>query len=111
MAQVQKVVTVGTLCSIFIILVSIFFKRPDNELHTRLTSVVQGLIEVEGQSELCKPKVAVGYGACRDLLIHATEFLEYDDTVGNPQHYGDINTIDEFKQMFSYYFRHGAASE
>lgn len=111
MAQVQKVVTVGTLCSIFILLVSIFFQTPDDELHARLTSVVQGLIEVERQSEIYRPKVAVGYGACRDLLVHATEFLEYDDVAGNPEHYDDINSIDEFKQMFSYYFRHGAASE
>lgn len=111
MAQVQKVLTVGTLCSIFIILVSIFFKRPDDELHARLTSVVQGLIEVEGQYEIYKPKVAVGYGACHDLLVNAVEFLEYDDTTGNPEHYDDINSVNEFKQMFSYYFRHGAASE
>lgn len=111
MAQVQKVVTVGTLCSIFILLVSIFYQGPDDELHARLINVVQGLIEVEGQSELYKPKVAVGYGACRDLFVHATEFVEYDDIAGNPEHYDYINSIDEFKQTFSYYFRHGAASE
>lgn len=107
----QKVLTVGTLFSALLVLLSIYLNdSPDDELTTRLRNVLQGLIEVENQFESETPKVAVGYGACNDLFVNGLEFLEYDGSI-TPEHYDDINSVEELKKMFVYFFRHGAAAE
>jgi len=61
------------------------------------------------------PKVAIGYGACTDLQINATEFLEryYSRripaaTTGSRE---IVNNEDELLQSFAYYFQNGAAAE
>lgn len=109
----QKVLTVGTLFSAILVLLSIYLglnNSPDDELTTRLRNVLQGLIEVENQFKSETPKVAVGYGACNDLYIDGSEFLEYDVSI-TPEYYDDINSVEELKRMFVYFFRHGAAAE
>lgn len=110
MAPVTQVVTVGTVCSICIIVISIYIRQPEDDLQRRLTDVLQGLIAVEKQHVTHTPKVAVGYGACHDL-INGHDFLSYDESVGIPQHFDYINSIEELKKSYAYYFRHGAAVE
>lgn len=111
MAAVTQVVTVGTVCSICIIVISIYLREPEDDLQKRLTDVLKGLIAVEKQYVKHTPKVAVGYGACHDLVISGQDFLNYDESVGIPQHFDDINSVDELKKSYAYYFRHGAAVE
>lgn len=110
MASVQ-LLTVGTICSVFVILISIYLKRPEDELNLRLTTVLKGLIEVENRYHSYTPKVAVGYGACHDLFVDGKDFINYEDSLGNPEHCDEINSIEELKKSYAYYFRHGAAAE
>uniref|UniRef100_A0A1B6MRT9 Carbohydrate kinase PfkB domain-containing protein n=1 Tax=Graphocephala atropunctata TaxID=36148 RepID=A0A1B6MRT9_9HEMI len=109
--MIQKVLTVGTLCSALFVFISIYFNTsPDDELSIRLKYVLQGLIDVENKFKSESPKVAVGYGACNDLFVEGKQFLEYDISV-TPKHCEDINSEDELKNTFGYFFRHGAAAE
>jgi len=109
--MIQKFLTVGTVFSVLFVLIAVYFNSsPENELNIRLKHVLQGLIDVESRFKSEMPKVAVGYGACNDLFVEGKDFLQYDDTVIGV-YYEDINTIEELKRIFAYFFRHGAAAE
>lgn len=100
-----------TVCSIGIIAISIYYRQSEDELQVKLTDILRGLIEVEKQHITFTPKVAVGYGACHDLLVNGQDFLTFDESVGNPEHFEDINSLEELKKSYAYYFRYGAAVE
>lgn len=114
--MIPKMLTVGTLFSAtLVILLSLLFNKysPDNDLlKLRLEHVLNGLIDVENKqnnkSEL--PKVAVGYGACNDLLVEGKNFLVYENSLKS-FHCDDINSIEQLKKSFGYFFKHGAAAE
>uniref|UniRef100_A0A1B6CF50 Carbohydrate kinase PfkB domain-containing protein n=2 Tax=Clastoptera arizonana TaxID=38151 RepID=A0A1B6CF50_9HEMI len=106
-----QLLTIGTVCSIFVILLSCYYKHPEEELNIRLSTVLQGLIDIENQFLSYTPKIAVGYGACLDLFIDGKDILLYDETIGEPEHCDEISSIVELKKSYAYYFRHGAAAE
>ncbi|CAD7005692.1 unnamed protein product [Ceratitis capitata] len=82
-----------------------------------MTSILTGLLAIESSLKrpLQPPKVAVGYGACTDLLIHATDFLNYTEElvkgVGPEFTVDEVNDRQELLQTFAYYFKNGAAAE
>ncbi|XP_008554752.1 ADP-dependent glucokinase [Microplitis demolitor] len=105
-------VTFGTLISIVIIIIGIYYRNSDRELRTRLTHVLNGLEHLETKHEIAvRPKIAVGYGACADVFIDAKYLINYSPKIGAPEHYDEINSRDELLKSFAYYFRHGAAAE
>ncbi|PSN36343.1 ADP-dependent glucokinase [Blattella germanica] len=84
----------------------------EEELTTKLISVLQGLERVEKETLVNrKPKVAIGYGACKDLFIDGRELLKYDDNAAKPEHFNGIKTYEELIKTYAYFFRHGAAAE
>jgi ADP-dependent glucokinase len=96
----------------FFLLVSLYLRGgPGDELQERLLTVVRGLIEVEDRHVALSPRVAVGYGACVDLLVQGSSFLPYDPVADSPRHFEHINTYEELYRSFAYYFKHGAATE
>lgn len=107
----QKFITVGTVFSVLFVLIAVYFNSsPENELNLRLKHVLQGLIDVESKFTSETPKVAVGYGACNDLFVEGKNFLQYDESV-LAEYHEDINTLEELKRVFAFFFRHGAAAE
>lgn len=102
----------GTLLTVLIILVAIYFRKYDNELQDRLIKILQGLQRLENKHEISvRPKVAIGYGACTDVFIDAKYLLNYSPSIGDPSHFDEINNEEELLKSFAYYFRHGAAAE
>lgn len=106
-------VTAGTFISVLLIVIAILYRRQvDEELKDRLNSILEGLVNVEKECSVdIRPKVAVGYGACKDLFINAKELLKYYDVAQNPEHSNDLNSIEELLKTYAYFFRHGAAAE
>ncbi|KAG8034898.1 hypothetical protein G9C98_007974 [Cotesia typhae] len=105
-------ITFGTLISVIIIVIAIYYRNNDLELRSRLTHVLNGLEHLESKHEIAvKPKIAVGYGACADVFIDAKYLLKYSEKVGDPQHYDEIDSKEQLLKSFAYYFRHGAAAE
>lgn len=90
---------------------SIYKRDPSNELQERLVRLINGLIQVEDQHIKLSPKVVIGYGACVDLYVDAKDLLPFNDEIGLPEHFEDIQSLQELYKSFSYYFQHGAASE
>ncbi|XP_055371915.1 ADP-dependent glucokinase isoform X2 [Condylostylus longicornis] len=83
-----------------------------------VTTILASLLAIEnlGHGGLANPKqkVAVGYGACVDLIVNGTTFLNFSDfAVGNEENFyiDDVTNYKEFIQSFGYYFKNGAAAE
>ncbi|XP_046623725.1 ADP-dependent glucokinase isoform X2 [Neodiprion virginianus] len=102
----------GTLVSILVIVLAIYYRKSENTLQKRLIAVLEGLERVETKHEgLPRPKVAIGYGICTDVYIDAKYLLKYSNDIRIPEHFDEITTEKELLKSFAYYFRHGAAAE
>jgi len=102
-----------SLVVLILSLVVYWYKRPvEDILQDRLSKVLDSMLDVEAKHKLPdSPRVAVGYGACRDLFVPAKYMVENDTWPENPQHYLQIENRQELLEMFSYFFRAGAAAE
>ncbi|XP_037820502.1 ADP-dependent glucokinase [Lucilia sericata] len=124
MSSLLKYMSLITTFSVFAALISIVWQAfLSLKQLNKITQILTGLLAIESQlkrpwndTNYSKPKVALGYGACSDLLIHATDFLNYSaaiipDNVGSEFTVDEVNDEAELLQTFAYYFRNGAAAE
>lgn len=110
-----------TGCSVFTAFISIIWQAFISlQTLNKTTTLLTGLLAIEGglkRSALqAAPRIAVGYGACTDLQINATEFLNmyYKQLMPSvsPDHAAnDVHNENELLQSFVYYFKNGAAAE
>jgi len=86
--------------------------EPDSVLKTKLDTVISSLLKYEANhGKVRQPRVAVGYGACRDLFVTGTHMFANLTSTDEPAHFPSIATEDELLQMYSYFFQAGAAAE
>ncbi|XP_036326843.1 ADP-dependent glucokinase-like [Rhagoletis pomonella] len=118
MTSVIKYMSLLTTCSVFAALISIVWQAfLSLKQLNKITTILTGLLAIESSLKrpLQAPKVAVGYGACTDLLLHATEFLNYTNDlvkgIGPEFTVNEVNDKQELLQTFAYYFQNGAAAE
>lgn len=116
-----KCISVMTTCSVFGALLAIIFQAlwTLNQLNT-VTLILTGLLALEnvhrgGINEgYEKPKVAVGYGGCADLVVNATQLLSYPEDGVSFEKDELLSEITDEKKLidnFAHYFENGAASE
>lgn len=81
---------------------------PDTRLHT----VIHSLLHYEANRPLeDRPRVAVGYGACRDLFVSGAFVMENQSFPEQPQHFQDVQDKEQLRRMYAYFFQAGAAAE
>ena len=91
----------------------VIWKRPvkDDEL-LRLDTVISSLLKYErNHVDKTSPKIAVGFGACKDLFVtraHMMEGVGFPDKVDN---YLGVGSQEEMISMLGYFFQAGAAAE
>ncbi|XP_049874957.1 ADP-dependent glucokinase [Pectinophora gossypiella] len=104
----------GSMVSFCIVLYAVYYRNRDGG-DERLSPVHQQLLALERASVVGagarQPRVALGYGACHDLFVNATQLLDARRLRHAPQHYNDISNKDQFLESFAYFFKHGAAAE
>ena len=84
----------------------------DKDLKSRLDTVLNSLLIQEKSVQVSAPvKIAVGYGACKDIFVDAKHVLADKLPQKSPQNYNEITNFEELLQMFAYFFSHGAAAE
>lgn len=115
-----KYMSLITTCSVFAALISIVWQAfLSLKQLNKVTQILTSLLAIESQLKRpwdAKPKVALGYGACSDLVISGTKFLNYSSAIV-PDELGPEFTVDEINdeaellQTFGYYFQNGAAAE
>lgn len=85
---------------------------PQNQAD-KMEKVLNSLL-IQEKSAQVKPelKIAVGYGACKDIFVQASDVIDKNSKPRNKlQNYNEIETMDQLLEMFGYFFSHGAAAE
>ncbi len=84
----------------------------DDAVRARMAAVLRSLLKQETQiAPVRRPRVAVGYGACKDLFVRATDVFDARDAPEVPEHFLHVQDEEQLHKMFAYFFQHGAAAE
>lgn len=90
----------------------------DDHLRQRMEAVLKSLIKQEktamvgyAGSDGAGPRIAIGYGACKDLFVDAYKLLPQSVAPDNPEHFNEIESESQLRKMYAYFFQHGAAAE
>ncbi|XP_028652768.1 ADP-dependent glucokinase [Erpetoichthys calabaricus] len=117
MAPALLAVRYGTLVSLAVVLLALWYRSPvEDVLDERLHKVLTSLLRAEGKvgiDNFDKPRVAIGFGGCVDIVVDSIKLL---NKLGirpslSPIHHDYIQTEEQLSQSFSYFFPPGAASE
>ncbi|XP_028258362.1 ADP-dependent glucokinase [Parambassis ranga] len=107
----------GSVVSVFVVLLAFWFRAPQNAvLDDRLDAVLTSLLRAEqkvGINDVARPKVAVGFGGCVDLIVDGVSLL---NKIGlpptdQPLHHDYLENAEQLAQSFAYFFAPGAAAE
>ena len=107
--------SVNKLISLIVLVIGlvVIWRRPGNDAEVlRLETVISSLLQFEkNHVDRTSPKIAVGFGACKDLFVtrsHMMEGVGFPETVDN---YLGVGNQDEMISMLGYFFQAGAAAE
>ena len=91
----------------FLALVSLWFvpdiaqNGPEIELRVSMDNVLKSLLKQEKTVDSKQQvKIAVGYGACKDLFVDAKNVIGNLKPKGPLQNFNEIKNMDEFLEMF-----------
>ncbi|XP_040053083.1 ADP-dependent glucokinase [Gasterosteus aculeatus] len=107
----------GPVVSLFVVLLAVWFRSPDDAVpDDRLDTVLSSLLRAEGKvgvSDVAKPKVAIGFGGCVDLIVDGVMLLNKIGVppTDQPLHHDYIESEVQLAQSFAYFFAPGAAAE
>ncbi|GAA6220096.1 ADP-dependent glucokinase-like [Lates japonicus] len=107
----------GPVVSLFVVLLAVWFRSPQNEvLDDRLDTVLSSLLRAErkvGMNNVARPRVAVGFGGCVDLIVDGVSLLNKISLppTDQPLHHDYIENAEQLAQSFAYFFAPGAAAE
>ncbi|XP_041791405.1 ADP-dependent glucokinase [Chelmon rostratus] len=107
----------GPVVSLLVVLLALWFRSPQNAvLDDRLDTVLSSLLRAErkvGMSNVARPKVAVGFGGCVDLIVDGISLLNKIGLLhtDQPLHHNYIENEEQLAQSFAYFFAPGAAAE
>ena len=101
----------GILLGTVFILLAYFYRNNEEE---SLKTILKAMLKVEKKFALkSRPKVAVGFGGCIDVITKGLPVFEFLN-VKPPEravHHSVIQNMDNMREAFTYFFVHGAAGE
>ncbi|XP_036398472.1 ADP-dependent glucokinase-like [Megalops cyprinoides] len=108
----------GAVASLAVVLLAYWYRSPvqDALLDQRLDTVLSSLLKAErkvGMNSFSRPRVAVGFGGCVDIIVDGVALL---NKIGlqpsaQPHHHDYIQNAQQLAESFAYFFPPGAASE
>ncbi|KAG7465779.1 hypothetical protein MATL_G00157230 [Megalops atlanticus] len=108
----------GAVASLAVVLLAYWYRPPvqDALLDQRLDTVLSSLLKAErkvGMNSFSRPRVAVGFGGCVDIIVDGVALL---NKIGlqpsaHPHHHDYIQNAQQLAESFAYFFPPGAASE
>lgn len=107
----------GSAVSLFVVLLAFWFRSPQNAgLDDRLDTVLSSLLRAESKvfvDNVARPRVAVGFGGCVDLIVDGVSLLKKINlpSTDQPLHHDYIENAEQLAQSFAYFFAPGAAAE
>lgn len=109
------------VAAVAIAAIAVFYRGSlleDDHWRQRMEAVLKSLIKQEktamigyGGSDGAGPRIAIGYGACKDLFVDAYQLLPQSVAPDTPEHFNEIETESQLRKMYAYFFQHGAAAE
>ncbi|XP_034432934.1 ADP-dependent glucokinase [Hippoglossus hippoglossus] len=107
----------GPVVSLLMVLLAIWFRSPQSDvLEDRLDTVLSSLLRAEqkvGMNDVARPRVAVGFGGCVDLIVDGVTLLNKISLplTDHPLHHDYIESTEQLAESFAYFFAPGAAAE
>jgi ADP-dependent glucokinase len=103
----------GSLAAALLGLWLLWARPPPEQLLTgKLDTVISSLLSYEANRPLAAaPRVAVGYGACRDLFVSGAFIMANQTFPEQPDHFLDVQSAEQLRKMYAYFFQAGAAAE
>lgn len=107
----------GPVVSLVVVVLAFWFRSSDrNVLDDRLDTVLSSLLRAErkvGINSVVRPKVAIGFGGCADLLVDGVSLLNKIGLIpaAQPLHHDYLENTEQLAQSFAYFFAPGAAAE
>ncbi|XP_008298689.1 ADP-dependent glucokinase [Stegastes partitus] len=107
----------GSIVSLLVVLLALWFRSPQNMvLDDRLDTVLSSLLRAErkvGMNNVARPRVAVGFGGCVDLIVDGVSLLKKIGLppTDQPLHHDYLENAEQLAQSFAYFFAPGAAAE
>lgn len=75
-------------------------------------AVLKGLLKREKSAAVnLNASIAIGFGACTDLVVDSLQIFEEFTAPANPQPHSQINTMQDLLELFAFYFKNAAAAE
>ncbi|XP_072558904.1 ADP-dependent glucokinase-like isoform X2 [Paramormyrops kingsleyae] len=111
------VIKYGTVLSFVMVLLAYWLRPPVRDtLDGRLDTVLSSLLRAErkaGLSDFARPRVAIGFGGCVDIIVDGVTLLNKVglEPSSQPLHHDYIENAEQLAQSFAYFFPPGAASE
>ncbi|XP_055952517.1 ADP-dependent glucokinase-like [Argiope bruennichi] len=105
-------ISIGTIVSIVIILLAYMYNKYKLQQDSNiLEETLAGLLREENSAKISPgTKVAIGFGSCQDIVVQSNQVV-FDRPPKYPEHHFSIANKEEFLEVFSYFYRHGAAAE
>ena len=105
----------GKYFSVFVVLlglICVWFRPENDETLLRRESVISSLLQYEqNHVDKTSPRIAVGFGACKDLFVTRSHMMAGVQFPASPDNYLGVRDQSEFVSMLGYFFQAGAAAE
>merc|ERR1719508_610198 len=86
--------------------------RPGQEDLLKVDTVISSLLKYEAKYvEENRPRIAVGYGACKDLFVTGSHMLANVSFPSNPDSFLGGGDMEQLVRMYGFFFKAGAAAE
>jgi len=87
--------------------------KPGQQELLKVDTVISSLLRYEANhaADYIRPRVAVGFGACRDLFVTAAHVMANTSFPAHPASYPGVASKEQLVSMFGYFFKAGAAAE
>jgi len=90
----------------------IVWLRPGQEDLLKVDTVISSLLKYEAKYvEENQPRIAVGYGACKDLFVTGSHMLANISYPDDPKNFLGVGNMEELVRMYGFFFKAGAAAE
>lgn len=68
-------------------------------------------LQVEQQYPVGEVRIAVGYGACKDIFAHGSDIMGVMTPPSRTAHFNRVDSIEQLKEMYALFFSAGSAAE
>ncbi|XP_017331228.1 ADP-dependent glucokinase [Ictalurus punctatus] len=114
--ELRSSVKYGTVLSFTVLLLAYWYRSPQSVLDERLGAVLSSLLRAErkvGMNNIARPRVAIGFGGCVDIIVDGVTLLNKIglQPTNQPLHHDYIENVEQLAESFAYFFAPGAASE